>query len=390
MKKIFLFLVATILLVFLYGCNEYNSNPTIKKSEMRAIWISYYEYDIKGLNYNDFKARINEMFDNIKGVGLNTVIVHTRVNADSIYKSEYFPYSDIIKDENGQAPDYDPLEYMVNAAHERNLSIHAWINPFRVSNKSSDITTLCENHIARQWYESEETKNNVIPFNEKIYFNPASADVRKLIINGVREIINRYEVDGIHIDDYFYPTTDENFDKSSYSKYLENCSSPLSLTEWRITNINTLISEIWKITNSKEIMLGISPSAHIDEEYFLKNGYANTKEWLKSVGFADYITPQIYWGFDYSDKEYRFDVMLKKWVDLKRDKDVMLIPGLAAYKIGTEDTNDEWINNSDILKRQVMLLREQKCDGFALFSYSYLFSNNQQNALERQNLSEIL
>lgn len=390
MKKIFLFLVATILLVFLYGCNEYNSNPTIKNNEMRAIWISYYEYDIKGLNYNDFKVRINEMFDNIKSVGLNTVIVHTRANADSIYKSEYFPYSDIIKDESGQAPEYDPLEYMVNAAHERNLSIHAWINPFRVSNKSSDITTLCENHIARQWYENEETKNNVIPFNEKIYFNPASPDVRKLIINGVREIINRYEVDGIHIDDYFYPTTDESFDKISYSKYLENCSSPLSLTEWRIANINTLISEIWKITNSKEIMLGISPSAHIDEEYFLKNGYANIKEWLKFVGFADYITPQIYWGFDYSDKEYRFDVMLKKWVDLKRDKDVMLIPGLAAYKIGTEDTNDEWINNSDILKRQVMLLREQNCSGFALFSYSYLFSNNQQNALERQNLSEIL
>ncbi len=392
MKKIVVIFLCLVYILSMCGCaTEAPEKEYVEeKDSLRAVWLSYYEYDIKGLDYEGFQIRINEIFDNVKKACFNTIIVHIRANADALYKSEYFPLSDILTGSDGQAPEYDPLEYMVTAAHERGLKLHAWVNPFRVSNKTDDIATLDEDHIARIWYESSETKYRVIPYGDKIYFNPSSTEVRELIVNGIREIAENYDVDGIHIDDYFYPTDNADFDQESYNLYLQNTASPLSLTEWRTANISTLISEIYKVTQKNNIELGISPSAHIGLDYLVKNGYADVKEWLKTAGYADYIIPQIYWGFEYADKEYRFDNILSDWVNLKRNKNIKLCPGIAAYKIGTEDTNNEWIENSDILKKQVKLIEEKGCDSFAVFSYSYLFSEENQNALERENLINVL
>ncbi len=392
MKKAVIFAVAAVL-IFLAACTpseKYQNKEKTSNEEIKAVWISVYEYCFSELNADLVSQKIDTMFDNISALGLNTVFVHMRANADALYKSDYFPWSEYCTGTQGAVPEYDPLALMTAAAHSRGLKIHAWINPYRISNSSGDINTLCDTHIAKQWTADENTADRVVSYGEKLYFNPASPEVRTLILNGVREIVDNYDIDGIHFDDYFYPTADESFDSASYAAYANTSSSPLSLSEWRKANISTLVSAVKGITERADVLFGISPSAHIDGEYTEKNGYADIEAWLSDNGFVDYIVPQIYWGFEYPDSNYRFNNMVKKWVSLKRNDGAKLIIGLAAYKAGTEDNSDEWQKNSDILKRQITNLRQAECDGFSLFSYSYLFSSNSANTAERDNLRDIL
>lgn len=394
MKKTVIVAVATFL-ILLTACtpseninNQNNAEPS--GEEIKAVWISVYEYGFAGLDGKLVSKKIDSMFENISALGLNTVFVHMRANADAVYKSDYFPWSEYCTGTQGAVPEYDPLALMTAAAHSKGLKIHAWINPYRISGSTDDVTALCDTHIARQWAADTATADRIITYDGKFYFNPASAEVRTLILNGVREIVDNYDIDGIHFDDYFYPTADESFDSTCYAAYAGTANSPISLSEWRKANISTLVSAVKCITKQAGILFGVSPSAHIDGEYTEKNGYADIENWLCGNGFVDYIVPQIYWGFEYPESDCRFDNMLKKWVSLKRNGSVKLIIGLAAYKAGTEDRSDEWQKNSDILKRQIIALRQAECDGFSMFSYSYLFSSDTANTAERDNLTDIL
>ncbi len=389
MKRIAL-LVLSLLMILTSCVSNSKDKPKTEHDEMRAVWISYYEYDIKNADYNAFKKKIDAMFDNLLTLNLNTVIVHMRANADALYRSEIFPWSDVLSDNIGQDPGYDPLEYMVEAAHRRDLEIHAWINPYRISNKTDDASQLPDDHIAKIWFSKEETSNRVLKHEGKLFFNPAIDEVKQLITDGVREIVDNYDVDGIHLDDYFYPTSDENFDKTTYDAYASQSDSPLSLTEWRKVHISSLVAQIYRICNAANVKLGISPAAHTGDDYLLQNGYADVERWLAIKGYADYIIPQIYWGFEYADSNYRFNNVAAVWSNYQRHNDIKLYAGLAAYKVNTEDTNNEWQLNNDILKRQVELIRENGFDGFALFSYSYIFSGDEHNSKERDNLYSIL
>ena len=387
-------LVTALFIMLLTACapvaNENGKDYThTNYDEMRAVWLSYYDYDFNDDNEETAKAKIESIFKNIYDLKLNTVFVHVRANADAIYKSELFPYSDTVYTLMERAPDFDILKHMIDCAHKYDLKIHAWINPFRVSNTHMDPELLPDGHIAKEWYKNGNTDYKVIPYNEKIYFNPSVTEVRRLIIDGVREIIASYDIDGIHFDDYFYPVCDESFDAESYKAYCESAATPLSLYEWRTANISTLVSAVKKITEENGLLFGISPSAHIDDDYLSKNGYADIKTWLQSDGYVDYIIPQIYWGFQYPNEEYAFDNMLKKWCSLAR-KGPKLYVGLAAYKAGAIDLNSEWQENTDILKRQILSLRKSGVLGFSLFSYSYLFGQDEHLAKERTNIKSVL
>ena len=154
----------------------------------------------------------------------------------------------------GYDPGYDPLKYMVHAAHSRGLQFHAWLNPYRVSSRFDDISQLAENHPARIWLSDDIADNDdwAVRCNGGIYFNPAIPEVQKLIIDGVREIINNYDVDGIHLDDYFYPTTSPDFDKSAYQRYVDSVDGkPLSLADWRRANVNSLVQGIYRAIHEK-------------------------------------------------------------------------------------------------------------------------------------------
>lgn len=340
-----------------------------------AIWYAYYELDFKKDTEATFKQKINKMFDSAVDLGCDAVICQVRPFADALYYSEYFPMSVYMTGTQGKDPGYDALEYMVKAAHDRNLQIHAWLNPYRISSSTTNVNSLADSHPAKKWLNDGNTANDryVLTYKNGLYFNPSEVEVQKLIINGVREIVQKYDVDGIHFDDYFYPfvnTVDEDFDKAEHQKSGTN----LSLDDWRRANVNALISGVYRAINEidSSVQFGISPSYHIsnngsDQNYNVK--FADIAKWMNTSGYTDYITPQIYFGYDHPTADYT--KILNKWLSIPRKNNIKLYIGLAAYKIGTVDAKTtEWQTDDDILARQTLEAKQKGCDGVFIFSYS--------------------
>lgn len=377
----------------------------LKSDEMRAVWISFLEYGSKKYTKSQFQNYINKTFDNCRAKGLNTVIVHVRPFADAIYPSKYFPWSRYISGTAGSNPGFDPLDYAVKAAHKRGLAIHAWINPYRITNDSTKLSSLPKNSIARKWGSSKNAsdRRNVLKYQGKLYFNPASSAVQTLVTNGVTEIVQNYAVDGIHFDDYFYPNLGKkykkNFDAKEYQAYVKSCKKngkkAASIVSWRRNNVSGLLKRIHtavKKINSK-CVFGISPAGNLDNLYSSSNYYADVKTWMNSDQYIDYICPQIYWSFTQSICPYK--KTLKKWTALPRNSKVDLYVGLAAYRAGISQKEASavadigWSKSNTILSRQVKYLRQtKKCGGFILFSYSDL--NRRTARKEIRNLQKLL
>ncbi|OJU15419.1 MAG: hypothetical protein BGN88_07910 [Clostridiales bacterium 43-6] len=367
--------------------------------ELRAMWIPYYE-----LNFNDkseafFKTQINTMFENTKNDGYNAVFVHIRAYSDAFYPSKYFPWAKQLSGTQGKDPGFNPMQIMIAAAHSKGLLFYAWLNPFRVSTSSIDYTTLAETNPARVFATDKDKSNDdwTLISGNGIYYNPAVPEIQKLIINGVREIVNGYDVDGIYFDDYFYPTTDESFDKAAYQRYLATKpSNPLSLGDWRRTQINAFVSGTYRAIKTAKpyVHFGISPQANMDTNY--NKLYADVKHWVENNGYVDSIMPQLYFGFEYNkiiaNQSFNFNDLLTYWSKLKNNKNVKLYIALGIYKSGqTDNGSDEWINKTDIIQRQVALCRTvDNYSGFSMYSYSYFISTNKTNAEERNHLLTIM
>lgn len=330
-----------------------------------------------------FKTEFQAAVQNLKSLNTENLYVHVRSYCDSLFKSDYFPLIDEVS-----SYDYDVFEYIIGVCKENGIKVHAWINPYRVLTSSLDINKLSAESPAYKWYKSEENKNNVICMNG-IYLNPAEPDVRELVINGVREILTKYKVDGIHLDDYFYPTTDEKFDSVSYEKYKVSAENPLSLSDWRRGNVNALISGCYNAIKfySSDVLFSVSPAADIDKNY--SQMYADIKEWVVN-GYVDCIIPQIYFGFRYPDPSFGFDALLDRWENLAaQNHQVDLLIGIAPYKIGTDAAADkeEWNSDTDTLAKQAeACYKSGAVKGYILFSYTSLFSDNELNVKQRENL----
>ena len=356
-----------------------------------AIWYAYYELDFKNDTEATFKQKINKMFDSAVDLGCDAVICQVRPFADALYYSEYFPMSVYMTGTQGKDPGYDALEYMVKAAHERSLQIHAWLNPYRISNSTANVNSLADSHPAKKWLNDGNTANDryVLTYKNGLYFNPSEVEVQKLIIDGVREIVQNYDVDGIHFDDYFYPfvnTVDEDFDKAEHQKSGTN----LSLEDWRRANVNALISGVYRAINEidSSVQFGISPSYHIsndgsDQNYKVK--FADIAKWMNTSGYTDYIAPQIYFGYNHPTAAYT--KVLNQWLSIPRKNSVKLYIGVAAYKIGTVDAKTtEWQTDDDILARQALEAKQKGCDGVFIFSYS---SITDQTSLAKTQFSKL-
>lgn len=382
MKKIILIAVVLVFIFLTFMIIEAKAtkkqNIYNKNSETRAVYFSYIEFNsyIKGKNSQESKNNIKIILDNIKNMNLNTVIVHVRPFADSIYKSEYYPISDTILNNNNEIPDYDILDFFITEAHSRDLKIEAWLNPFRISND-----TKLENISVDSIYYKFINTNDVMIIDDKgIYLNPASVEVRNLIIDGIKEIVEKYDVDGIHFDDYFYPN--ETIDLQSYDEYIKT-GGTMSLDEYRLNNISVLIKDIYSsIKNIKsDVKFGIAPEGNIENNY--DKSFLDVNKILSNNGYVDYIMPQLYFGFENEIKP--FIETINVWNSLIEVDSIDLIPALAFYKIGTVDTyalsgKNEWIENSDIIKKQVVISRNvSNYDGFSLFRYDYIFNKDKSN-----------
>lgn len=363
--------------------------------EYRAFWFSFYDYTIyrqknKVRNESTFKRYFTNVVKNGKALGMNRIIVQVRPFGDAIYQSKYFPWSAIISGRQGKNPGYDPLLIMTQVAHENGLKIEAWINPYRITKSSVNYNILSKDNPARKWHSRKATRRNVLSYKGQLYYNPSKPAVRKLIVKGAVEIVKNYDVDGIHMDDYFYPSFNTGnvrsaFDAPEY-KHSREKKQGRSIAYYRRKQVNILVKSLHKAIKSAnpKATFGISPAGDPAELYSNYNHYVDYKTWLRSSSYVDYICPQIYWGFKHSD--CKFDSICRKWVSTAGRRRVKLYLGIAVYKSGhyigsNSRERKEWKNDTNILKKQVIYGRKRKVDGFAFFDYSDLVSKSSKKAV---------
>ena len=367
-----------------------NNNPfvnttavnTVKIENMRGVWIPYISLDTGEYTEASFKENFNKMVETAKNNKMNTLIVHIRPFSDALYKSEIFPSSHIIAGNQGGEVDFDALNYMIDTAHNNNLKLHAWINPYRISLSDTPMK-LSDNSIINKLEDDD-----IIEYDGGKYINPSSSNGKRLIIQGVKEVAQNYNVDGIQFDDYFYPTSNTEVDRVFYQDYLENLDSecvPLTQFEWRRANVNMLVSNVYSCIKkiNPDIIFGISPQCNINN---CNEIGADVELWSNSYGYVDYICPQIYVNFEHSTTP--FDKNFKEWLEITKSNKVTLCIGLALYKANSDYDNGTWKNSNDILKKQIELCKENGVNNYMIYDIDYF--NNEATNKEVENVMSVL
>lgn len=349
-------------------------NPALPAGEWRAVWISYLEWALLDFSTADtFRAGCAQMLDDCAGLGLNTVLAQVRPFGDALYPSDYFPFSHLCTGTQGQDPGFDPLALLVEAAHARGLSLEAWVNPYRLR-AGSLPAELCAASLASihpDWVR--ETDGG-------LYLNPADPQVRQYIADGVDELCRRYDVDGVHFDDYFYPATDPAFDAADYAA----SGTSLALADWRRQNVNELVRLCWQTVHRYEgVRFGVSPQGNPDS--CLTMQYSDAALWLAEPGYVDYLMPQLYWGLDSLLPE-----RARAWLSLPRAEGVALYFGLGAYRIGEGEQGNlaEWKSGCALARQRDWLLAHG-ADGVGLYRYGSLWANTSWPGLAAAELAAL-
>ena len=360
-------------------------------AEVRGVWIATVNNinfpSRKGLSAAELKRELDAIVETCLSNSLNTVYFQVRPLSDALYNSEIFPSSEYLTGKQGEALNggFDPLDYLVRVAHENGIKVHAWVNPLRVtygtkSSPSHDVTKLAEGHPAR-----ENPEYTVAYDDGKLYFNAGIPEVRELVVSGVREIAENYDVDGIVFDDYFYPYAAYNnevkaeFDDSdAYEKYGKGDE----LGDWRRNNINELVKACYDTIKEadSEMQFGISPFG-IWQNDNGKNGgsatsgteayeelYCDALAWIEG-GYVDYIAPQIYWSF--TNSAARYDTLVRWWNSVCDGTGVDLLISHAAYRYA-----DEWTDEGDEILNQIEFARSEiSYRGSILYGYDVISKN---------------
>lgn len=355
--------------------------PAAKPSgeEYRAVWISYLEWQSADFSSEDaFRAQMGSWFDQYAAMGLNTVLAQVRPFGDALYPSAIFPWSSVCTGTQGRDPGFDPLAVLVEEAHARGLRLEAWLNPYRLALNDTVPGAFSADNLATvhpEWVKQAAGGQ---------YLDPSRQDVRDCIAAGVQEILDGYAVDGIHLDDYFYPTTDEVFDAAEYAAAGTN----LSLEDWRRENVNALVRQLYQLVHAGgrtagAVPLGISPQGNNDNNYAQQ--YSDAALWLSTPGYIDYAMPQVYWGYGYTtgsgSTRFAFENITAEWLALPRAEGVALYFGLGAYRIGDGDggnydhAQDQWQTGRN-LADMVTTLRGAGADGFGLYRSDFLLRNS--------------
>ncbi|MGH2482560.1 MAG: glycoside hydrolase family 10 protein, partial [Ktedonobacteraceae bacterium] len=308
---------------------------------------------------------------------MNAVNVQIRPTADSFYPSKLFPWSQWLTGVQGQDPGYDPLAFMIQQAHARNIQFHAWFNPYRIS-LGTDLSQLAPNNPAilhPDW---------VVSYGGKLYFNPGIPAVRQYITAGIMEVVNNYDIDGVHFDDYFYPypVAGQTFpDQATYQQYGANFST---IGDWRRDNVNRLVEGLSvAIKQAKPyVQFGISPFGVWRNQSTDPTGsatqagvqdyddlYADTRTWIKN-NWIDYIVPQIYWNIGFTPAAY--DVLVVWWSHEVDSTNVQLYTGMAVYKIGLPGA---WSDPNQMPDQLALNLQYPEVKGAMFFSMKELFAN---------------
>lgn len=373
-----------------YQGNLSNAQNVSAQDELKGVWIATVrniDFPSKsGLTAGNQKAELDKILENAEYMGLNAVFFQVRPTGDALYKSALFPWSKYLTGKQGTAndQDFDPLAYLIEQGHKRGIKIHAWVNPLRLSidtysSLDKAIAALSPDHPARKL-----TDAMVLSSDGQLYLDPGNPEVIKLINEGVAEIVRNYDVDGIHFDDYFYPSKAGFNDNVNYEKYK---GSYISKEDWRRSNIDSLVKSTYDtVKNIKpEVQFGISPFAiWANKDKNLEGSdtqggvqtyydhYADTKKWVKEA-YLDYIAPQIYWNIGFKIADY--SVLLDWWKNVCSGTSVKLYIGHAAYKINETSQAVEWLDPLQIPKQIAMNRASNAVSGSIFYGYQELKDN---------------
>lgn len=288
------------------------------KREFRGVWIhTVQQGQYKGMTMTEMQRYFTDMLDSFQRVGINAFIFQVRPQADAFYKSDLEPWSRYLTGTQGKAPNpaWDPMEFLIKECHARNIEFHAWLNPYRVTSNESDA--LSPDHL---YWKSPE---RFVKYGKQIYFDPGMPENRKFICSVVKDIVKRYDVDAIHMDDYFYPypIAGEDFpDKESFEAYGKlQGFAPNQKATWRRNNVNLLIGELKEAiyTSKPWVRFGISPFGIYRNKNKTPDGsgsntnglqnyddlYADVLLWGKKA-WIDYVMPQLYWEIGHKAADY--------------------------------------------------------------------------------------
>ncbi|MDT9587718.1 MAG: glycoside hydrolase family 10 protein [Candidatus Arsenophonus melophagi] len=354
----------------------------IKKAEtsVRGVWLTTVSRldwpSLASVNLTSDQHRIQvqkkeltDILDNLVKIGINTVFFQVKPDGTALYRSRILPWSSMLTGIVGKDPGYDPLAFIITEAHKRNITIHAWLNPYRVSMDihPDTITSLEKTFSLEPASVFVLHKDWIRTANNRFVLDPGLPDVRKWITSIVAELINSYDIDGIQFDDYFYNETPNSKlnDDIIFQKYGQGF---LDKANWRRNNTLLLIREVSGIVRQLKpnIEFGISPSGvwrNISDDPLgsdtkaggpsYDRAYADTRLWVKE-GLLDYIAPQIYWPF--SRNIMKYDGIAKWWVDVVKSTNTKLYIGIALYKVGVQsEIEPTWSVDGGVpeLKRQL-------------------------------------
>ena len=357
-------------------------SPQEEDEPLVGVWVPYFSLAAPEGTQEAFEANYKEIADTAKEKGVNAMFAHVRPFSDSLYQSQYYPWSHILTGTQGQDPGFDALQFMIDYTHSLGMEFHAWLNPLRVKTKDTPGTLAESNPYVQLGQEYPEY---FMEYDGGVYLNPAYPYIRTLIADGAAEIAAGYDVDGIHFDDYFYPSEDSALDSMAYESYVQTVEQPLSLLEWRTANINAMVAQVYEAIKGvkPEVVFGISPQGNIRNDEAMG---ADVKTWAAVPGYVDYLAPQLYFSFE--NEALGYTEALEEWAALPRHQGLKLYAGLALYKAGTDADNGTWLGRDDIIALQAEAALEAGYQGVILYSSDYL--NAQQAAKELENAMAVL
>jgi len=339
------FQVTWLLFLIISFSTVAQSQPLPKpEREFRAVWIATVDnidFPTKqALSIEQQKAELRQDLELAVSLRLNAVIFQVRPQCDALYRSEIEPWSEFLTGEMGKAQSFDPLEFIVAEAHQRGILVHAWFNPYRALHPAA--RTMSENHISRR------RPDLVRKYGRYLWLDPSDRRVQDYSLSVVADVVRRYDIDGVHFDDYFYPYAEKDAsgkkiefpDDANWQKY-EQSGGKLSRDNWRRKNVNDFIEAVGReIKRIKpEILYGVSPfgiwQPFPEKEITGLNAYAelyaDARKWLQD-GTVDYLAPQLYW--ETARKGQSFPVLLDWWKS-QNIKKRHVWPGIATYRIGS-------------------------------------------------------
>ncbi len=351
--------------------------------EFRGVWIATVENidwpSRPGLSASVQQQEFVHLLDAVQQMKMNAVIVQVKPVADAFYPSRYGPWSAYLTGTQGKNPSYDPLSFMVAEAHKRHLEFHGWFNPYRVS-QHDDIDALAASHPARQHPDW------IVHYGGRLYYNPGIPAAREFIVNSILEAVSGYDIDAVHLDDYFYPfpVSGQDFpDDATYQQYRAGHFE--SLADWRRDNVNQLVHELSvKIKQVRaRVKFGISPFGVWRNKATDPTGsdtratqsyddlYADTRTWIRK-NWLDYIAPQLYWSIGYPPAAY--NKLVDWWSKEVAGQKVHLYIGQAAYMIGKSQPA-AWTDPEEIPRHLQLDQRFPQVKGSIFFSLKDLMRN---------------